>query len=55
MPTNMSIARGRSDEAEAGWQADVTVLSLALIACLANLVLIALSPTLATAVASLGQ
>lgn len=55
MPTNVTIASARNDEARAGWQDDVTVILISLIGCLANLALIVLSPTFAAAVASLGQ
>jgi hypothetical protein len=55
IPTDLSIARGRTEKAEAEWQAHITVTLISLIACLGNLALIVLSPTFAVAVAAAGQ
>ncbi len=55
MPTDVRIAWERNAETHAGLEADVTVMLISLIACLANLALIAASPTFAAAVAYMGQ
>lgn len=55
MPTDVSVALRHKLETETRTQAKSAVLLGSLIACLANLVLIALSPTFAAAVAALGQ
>jgi len=56
MPTHVETAWQRRDDAGQGaTQADITVILLSLIACLTNLVLIAWSPTIAAAVATMGQ
>lgn len=54
MPTNVIIAFERFDESRAAQQDFTAVMLVSLIACLANLVLIALSPTFAAAVAVMG-
>jgi len=53
MPTNVIIAFERIDEARAAQRGDGAVMLMSLIACLANLVLVAVSPTFAAAAAVL--
>ena len=55
MPTNVIIALQRVDEAREAQRGVTTVMLMSVVACLANLVLIAWSPTFAAAVAALGQ
>lgn len=54
MPTDLSIVSRRTEHAPAAHQGDAAAILISLIACLVNLVLIALSPTFAAAVATLG-
>lgn len=54
MPTDLSIASRRIEDAHATHHGDTAVILVSLIACLANLVLIALSPPFAAAIAALG-
>ena len=55
MPTHARIAWERSIERPSRLEADVTVILISLIACLANLALITASPTFAAALAYIGQ
>jgi len=55
MPTNVSGASGYNEAIKAERSAELTVMLLSLVACLANLVLVAVSPTFAAAVAAMGQ
>jgi hypothetical protein len=55
MPTHLHIAMERIDEAQQDQGRGNAVMLMSFIACLANLALIAASPTFAAAVAALGQ
>jgi hypothetical protein len=46
MPTNLSVAWAPTGKADLRWQADITVVPVSLIACLASLAFMALSHTL---------